>query len=397
MYSMRTCHTAIIGGGAAGITAAISAERSGADALICERMPHLGKKILASGGGRCNLLNDDLNESHYNPSSRNLVKETFRKFGKERILDFFDKLGLVVYSEEGRIFPVTNQAASVMRVMEIELERLRVPVEYNFEAFAIQSSDGLFTVTAKDNRRITCKKIVIAGGGKSYPALGSDGSCYRLAAKLGHGIVEPVPSCVPLVVKDGICHLLQGQKIYAKTRCIINGKTACEASGDFLFTKYGLSGTAILDISEDVSIAINRHRTKDATVSADIVPFLEHGELSRRLKERMDKGVAAEDLLAGILPNKFKVLSRDLIRLKSKDKMAASLKDMRFEVSGTRGWNEAEFTAGGIDISEVNRETLESNLQRGVYFAGEILDVQGKRGGYNLAWAWASGFLAGQS
>ena len=386
---------AIIGGGAAGISSAIGARRQGASVTLCERMGRLGKKILASGNGRCNLLNDELNESYYNPAAEGLVRSVFSRFGKADILDFFKGLGLEVYSENGRVFPVTNQSSSVLKVLEMEIKRLSMGIELNFEAVDISGSGNGFIVKSKSGKTIECGDLIIACGGKTYPAFGSDGSAYRLARRFGHSIIEPVPSAVPIVITDSLCHLLQGQKIFADTKCIIDGAARGEASGDVLFTKYGLSGTSILDISEEVSIAINRRRSNDVVVSVDMVPFMSPVELKNELARRINVFIAGEDFLSGILPNKFNAALKNDLEKHDIGQMVNILKDRRFKITGTRGWNEAEFTSGGIDLKEVREGSLESRIKKGVYFAGEILDVEGKRGGYNLAWAWASGFVAG--
>ena len=391
----REFDVAVLGGGAAGIVAAISAKRSGRSVVICERMPRLGKKILASGNGRCNLLNENLSASFYNPQARPLVNSIFSKFGKDAILDFFRSLGLQTYSESGRIFPVTNQSSSVLKVLEIELKRLPIPVELNFEAAAIVHTKSDFILTAKSGHKISCKALIIASGGKSYPALGSDGSCYKLIEKFGHKIIDPVPSAVPLTVKDPLCHVLQGQKIFALAKAVIGGKVSAEARGEALFTKYGLSGTAILDIAGDISIAINRTVRKDAAVVLDMAPFIDEMMLKAELEKRLKSGLSSEELIAGILPNKFGHALEGLLKTKNADAISKEIKDKEFIVTGTRGWNEADFTAGGVSTAEINEGTLGSKLKKGLYFAGEVLDVDACRGGYNLAWAWASGFTAG--
>ncbi|MCX5667298.1 MAG: aminoacetone oxidase family FAD-binding enzyme [Candidatus Omnitrophica bacterium] len=394
---MQKFKTVVIGGGAAGIVAAISAKRKGESVAICDRMARIGKKILASGNGRCNLLNEKLDESFYNPPARGLVRSIFEKFGKEDALSFFKELGLETYSEDGRIFPRTNQSSSVLKVLEMELNRLSVSIELNYEVNRVSYSQGLFTVTSKGGKTIECEKLIVAGGGKSYPALGSDGSCYKLAANMGHKIIEPVPAAVPIVLKDRLCHLLQGQKITARVKAIINQKTACESFGDLLLTNYGLSGTAILDVSEEISVAINRQKTSDVLISIDMVPFMDRAALRSEISKRIKNNWKPEDLLTGILPNKFYFVfeSKDLSI--DAEKIVNSVKGRLFKVVETKRWNEADFTSGGIDTKYVKEGTLESTVVKGLYFAGEILDVCGKRGGYNLAWAWASGYVAGSA
>ena len=391
----REFEVAVLGGGAAGIVASLSARRAGKSVVICERMPHVGKKILASGNGRCNLLNESLSDSFYNSGARPLVKSVFAKFSKADILNFFEGLGLHTYSEEGRIFPITNQSSSVLKVLEIALRRLSIPVEIDFEVTNISDTKSDFFLTSKSGRKISCGALIMASGGKSYPAFGSDGSAYKFAEQFGHKIVGPVPSAVPLVAKDPLCHALQGQKIFASAKAVVSGKIASEASGEVLFTKYGLSGTAILDISREVSIAVNRLGKKDVTMILDMAPFLDEMVLAAELARRLGSGFPAEELTAGILPNKFGPALGSFVNTKDAAALAKRLKSKEFSITGTRGWNEADFTAGGVSCEGVNAGTLGSKSKKGLYFAGEILDVDGCRGGYNLAWAWASGFVAG--
>ncbi len=394
---MEKYSTVVVGGGAAGICAAISQGQRGQSVVLCEKMPQLGKKILASGDGRCNLLNDNLGEEYYNATARKMVRSVFNQFGKLAILDFFHDLGLQFYSREGRIFPITNQASSVLRVLEMELKRLSVPTKFNFNCADLLFSSTGILVSSDTGQKIECQKVILAGGGKTYPAFGSDGSMYAIARQLGHTIIEPVPSAVPLVVKDRLCTLLQGMRIFASARSIIGGQKGGETRGELLFTRYGLSGTCILDISEEISIAMHRHRRTDVLVSVDLVPFMDKEQLKNELGRRREAKLPAEVVLAGILPNKFGPALESLFENNDLDTVVNSLKDKRFKVSGTRGWNEAEFTSGGVNVDELNPATLESKLRKGVYFAGEILDVNGKRGGYNLGWAWASGLVAGRT
>lgn len=389
--------TAIIGGGAAGICAAIQKGHRNEQVVICEKTNQLGKKILASGNGRCNLLNDDLSEKHYNSNAGELVKSVFARCGKAEIREFFKGLGLNVYSQDGRIFPVTNQATSVLSVLELELKRLAVPVEYNFNCAEITFTKDHITVIGGAGKKLECSKVILTGGGKSYPVLGSDGSTYEIAKHLGHTIIEPVPSAVPLVVKDKLCHYLQGQRINAAVKSVIDGKESRTFKGELLFTKYGLSGTCILDVSKSVSVALNRQRKTEVFLSVDLVPFMDKPQLKDELIKRKKAGFAPEDMLVGILPNKLSLAVKEVFDANNIDRTVDLLKAWRFPVAATKGWNEAEFTSGGIDVNEVNPQTLESKLHRGVYFAGEVLDVDGERGGYNLAWAWASGFVAGET
>ena len=392
---------AVVGGGAAGLVAAISAARRGDSVVICERMPRLGKKILVTGGGRCNLTNEDLGPEAFASGSPGLVAAVFGRFGKDAIRGFFKGLGLETWSEGRRVFPATNQASSVLKVLEMEAERLGVIAELGFEVTLIGHSGTSFSVEGGDGRRVEARSIILAGGGLSYPALGSNGSAYELAGRFGHRLVTPVPSAVPVVVKDPMCHFLQGQKVRAAAVALVGGKPAGRAEGEVLFTQYGLSGTAVLDVSESLSIAIHREGRADAALVLDLVPFLSEEALASEFRRRAKAGWPAGDLAAGILPDKFAPVISAMAtgpgggQGDAGGALAASLKAKRFAVSGTRGWNEAEFTSGGVDAREVDPRTLESKFRAGLFLAGEMLDVQGGRGGFNLAWAWASGHVAG--
>lgn len=396
----RRFDAAVVGGGAAGLAAAIAAARRGRSVAILDRMPRLGKKILITGGGRCNLSNDGLDPAAFTSLAPELVARVFARFGNPPIRRFFKELGLETVSEGGRVFPATNQAASVLKVLEIEVARRGITVELHCDVVGIEAMRESFVVQAGDGRKLEARSVILAGGGKSYPALGSNGSAYRLAQSFGHDIVLPVPSAVPLLVKDRLCHLLQGQKIRVRAQSLIDGLVRGTADGEVLFAPYGLSGTAILDISESLSLALHREAGRAAAVALDLVPFLRTDALAAELARRLRAGWEAADLLSGLLPEKFRALVDESLPREpaaAAAALAAALKNRRFAVQGTRGWNEAEFTAGGVDAREVDPATLESRFRKGLHLAGEILDVQGGRGGYNLAWAWASGHVAGEA
>jgi predicted Rossmann fold flavoprotein len=398
---------AVVGAGAAGLVAAVSGARRGASVVLLERLPRPGKKILATGGGRCNLLHEGLSAGSFSSTDPAVVASVLERFGAREIRGFFEGIGLRLQADEsGRVYPATNQAASVLRVLELEAERRGVTLETGFEVARILASGGGSAVAAADGRSVEARTVVLTGGGRSYPALGSNGSGHDLAASLGHRIVRPVPSAVPLVVKDPMCHFLQGLRLRARVTARIGGRPAASAEGELLFAQYGLSGTAVLDVSEGVSIALHRDGRKDVGLAVDLVPHMSEEELSGELAARLRAGWPERDLAAGILPERFALVLPRLLGEAAPAAergrgpaaaapLASTLKARDFTVQDTRGWNEAEFTSGGVDAREVAPRTLESKLRRGLYFAGEVLDVQGGRGGYNLAWAWASGFVAG--
>jgi len=390
---------AVIGAGAAGLAAAVSAGRRGLPVTIFERLPWIGKKLLATGGGRCNLLNDGLTASDFTSTEPRLVSSVLERFGAAEIRSLFEGLGLRLQSDEGgRVYPATNQAASVLKVLELETARLGIDLVTRFEVERIEAAEGGFGIAAADGRNFQARAVILAGGGRSYPALGSNGSAYDLAASFGHRIVPPVPSAVPLVAKSRLCHVLQGQRLRVRIEGRVGGRVLRRAEGELLFTPYGLSGTAALDVSEGLSIALNREDRKDASVVVDFLPFMPEKEVAAELGRRLSLGWAPRDLGTGLLPEKLCRVLPEIMAEATRDmagRLAARLKAWEFPVQGTRGWNEAEFTSGGVDAREVKLGTLESRLKPGLYFAGEVLDVQGGRGGFNLSWAWASGSVAG--
>jgi hypothetical protein len=392
----------VVGGGAAGLTAAIAAARSGAAVRVVERLPRPGKKILVTGGGRCNLSHSPLPAAAFSSTRPELVRSILERAGGEAILSFFRGLGLRLRVEDGRVYPVTNQAATVLRLLEREAGSLGIAVETGWEAASLKADGAGFAISAADGKTARARAVVLAAGGKSYPALGSNGSGYDLARAFGHRIVAPVPSAVPLLVKDRLCHLLQGLKLGVRARALVDGREAASSDGDLLFTAYGLSGTAVLDVSEPLSVALNRGGPREAALAVDLVPFLSADELAAEIRGRMKSGWSEAELLSGLLPEKLAALAPSLVAASPAspearpERLARALKDRRFAVLGTRGWNEAEFTAGGVDAGEAVEGTLESKKKPGLFLAGEILDVQGPRGGYNLAWAWASGLVAGE-
>ena len=239
------------------------------------------------------------------------------------------------------------------------------------------------------------KHVVLSAGGKSYPVYGTDGSAYELAKHLGHTIVNTAPITVPLTSDDSWCKELTGQKILASVRYEVGTVTGHAVEHDLLFTDYGLSGLAVFDSSDEIAISLHRSLDKDAWLLVDLIPFIHENELEKEMARRLRLNFPSDKLLIGLLPPKFSRVLLKTLETRNPKTISTALKNRRFHITGTRGWAEAEFTAGGISISEIQLKTLESKKCPGLFFAGEILDVNGKRGGFNLAWAWASGTVAG--
>lgn len=417
----------IIGGGAAGQMAAISAKRKNPElkVAILDRTFALGRKILVCGAGRCNITNINLDKSikdHYYSSNPEFPEKVLKQFGYQDILKFFDDLGIELYVERktniGKLFPITDSAKTVTALLEDELARLDIDIHLNTDVTKIKSQDHSFSIEANKlnqegkviaEENYGCENLIISAGGKTYPALGSNGSGYNLIEAFGHNIIKPVPSALPLVSKNPLSHELQGVKMEIEVTSIINNKEIKTRTDDVMFTQYGFSGPAILNISREISIHINREEKTGAQIKLNFFPGKSPSEvtdfLSNRWKKRPDQTL--EKSLFGIFPNKIPAALLKVINVNKdtqvseltnsqKDSLIELLTNFTAGISATRGWNEAEFTAGGLDTTEIDNQTLESKKIKGLYFCGEILDVDGDVGGFNLSWAWASGFVAGK-
>jgi hypothetical protein len=407
----------VIGGGAAGLMAAISAKKHHPDfsVLLLEKSFALGRKVLVSGAGRCNLTNKNLAEdplAHFHSTNEKLINNVFKLFSYKKIIQFFEDLGLPLVPDRkgdaGKIFPASDSARSVVGLLTDELRTLGVEVRLESEVESLVKKEQ-FQIKIKNSEKITSRFLILTTGGRTYPALGSDGAGYDWLKSFGHKIVEPIPAAVALEAKNPLSQALQGVKLPAEVAVLVNGKIESQSVGDVLFTKYGLSGSAILAVSRAASVLFNRDKQKLVTIKLNFFPGKHEKAAAADLKEifAAHPRRPIEKVLMGFFPPKFpaallRVLGLDPAK-QARDlsgKEFARLIDalMKFEVlaTATRGWNEAEFTAGGVDAREIDEETLESKKVNGLYFAGEIIDVDGDIGGYNLSWAWSSGLVAGK-
>jgi predicted Rossmann fold flavoprotein len=405
----------IIGGGPSGMMAALSVRRRHPEysVLIIDRTFELGRKLLVTGAGRGNITNINLlhdPEKLYH-GDQQFIQSVFTQFPYNDILKFFDGLGVPLYEEKktnkGKMFPVINHAKTIRDLIVDEVAQEKVTVIVNTTVTTICRSDGQWKISAADIRFLS-KYLIISTGGRTYPSLGSDGTGYDLLKSLGHTIISPVPSAVPLVSKNPLSHLLQGEKMTMQAEAVIDGKPVSRATGDVMFTQYGYSGPAVFDISRDISIRINREGKQDTKIRLHFFPGKTPDELTDELIRRFAKhpGFPVAHCLWGLLPQKVAGAVCAAAKLPI-DMVAKNIKDVHIklligiltsfeaDVTGTRGWNEAEFTAGGVDTHEMS-STLESKKVSRLYIAGELLDVDGPVGGYNLSWAWASGFVAGK-
>ncbi|NLZ81737.1 MAG: NAD(P)/FAD-dependent oxidoreductase [Clostridiales bacterium] len=398
-------HIVVIGGGAAGIMAAIIAKQQGGNVTIIEHTNRIGKKILATGNGRCNLTNLDQRAEFYRGTDPGFSQISLEKFGVKETLDFFYKLGLYVKDKNNYIYPYSEQATTVLNILKMELERLEIPVFYETEIKNIYKKENGFQLITTINEKTYCDSLILATGSKAAPSTGSDGSGYKLAIDLGHKLIEPVPALVQLSCSGDYFKNLKGIRTHGKISLYIDNKKIAEDTGELQLTDYGVSGIPVFQISRFASVAIREG--KEVRIALDFLPDLDKSNLLIKLEDPFFvKEKLTEEVIKGFLNHK---LSTSLIKeaklslhrkintltLKEKHTLVSTIKDFNVKVLDSKSFNQAQVCAGGISTDDIIPETMESKLVPNLYFAGEILDVDGACGGYNLQWAWTSGYLAG--
>ncbi|MDR2687045.1 MAG: aminoacetone oxidase family FAD-binding enzyme [Oscillospiraceae bacterium] len=394
-----TYDIAIVGAGASGLAAGIAAGRALAKGaggkntaptgrvLLLERMPRAGKKILATGNGRCNLGNRRALEHPYH--NRDFAAPALKQF--EGCEAFFDSLGLAVREDgEGRLYPRPNMAAGVLDALRFGAERAGCETRCGCPATSIEPAGRGFLI----NKEIFARRVIVAAGGCAAPAQGSDGSGFSLLRSLGHRIVEPRPALVQIKAKSPVLAMLKGMRVQAGIRVVRGSRVLREAAGEVLFAQDGLSGIAAMEAS--------REAAPGTAAVLDLLPEYSIDELTALLSRWQGclDGYSPAQLLAGLLPGR---VAQAVARTpcgpppSGAGGLAYACKNFAFEVTGTRGFAHAQVTAGGADVAQFEAGTMESRAVPGVYACGEALDVDGGCGGFNLQWAWASGVLAGQS
>lgn len=398
---------AVIGGGASGLMAAIVAARKGAEVTIYEKMNKVGKKILATGNGRCNYTNMNMSIDRYHGKNIKAAENILNFFNLDKTLNFFENLGINPYiGDLGKVYPSSLQSSSILDVLRYEAQRLKVEEVTDFEVIELRKSKGTFSIIGKDNA-YEADKVILAVGGKASPQLGTNGNGYELAKSFGHKIIEPFPALVQLKLKGKYFKRITGIRFDGVVKGFTDKKDIREDEGEILFTEYGISGPPILQISRKVIEELNKgHKVY---VSVDMFPNISKVNLYELLNSRFKKigYKSIEDGLIGFINKKmipvvlaeagFEDLNKKCEKLNKKEiyRIIDILKGWIFEVTGHNTWEQAQSTAGGVDMSEVNPKTLESAKIKGLYLSGELLDVDGDCGGFNLQWAWSSGYTAG--
>lgn len=395
----------IIGGGASGMMAAISAARQGADVTILEHMDRIGKKILSTGNGKCNYTNRKQGLRFYRGENPAFVLPALEQFGFEATIAFFKGLGIVPKERDGYFYPASGQASSVLDVLRMELRRLNVKVQTNCSVSSVRTSGKRFEIKA-GRELFLADKCIFACGGKAFPKSGSDGSAFCHIQKLGHTFVDVVPALVQMKAKQSFFKSLAGIRTDAVIRLFVDRTEVSKDRGELQFTKEGISGIPAFQVSRYAARAFAKK--KKVRASLDLAPDFTKEELKRELEERFFRQdqKTAEEALIGFFPKKLIpiLLKENGISLHeasavvSADKaegLSRYLKHMPLDLTETEGFDKAQACAGGVSTAEIHADTMESDVLSGIYFAGEVIDVDGMCGGYNLQWAWSSGYAAG--
>lgn len=395
---------AIIGAGASALLASIILAKRNFQVTVFEKNPKAGKKLLATGNGKCNITNKNLTMDHFFSTNRNFIKYPIETFGFKEFVNFCEDIGLnLTTNENGKTFPTSLQASSVVDVLYNEALFHDVKFHFNSVVEDINFKEKAHIVSG--GKIYPFDKIIVASGSIAMEKLGSSGSGYTFAEKFGHTIINPLPSLVQLTSNDKEIYPLSGVKTEANITLHLNNKPQKTLFGDILFTNYGVSGNTILDLSREVNMAILEGNKVDIIV--DIFPNIDKNKLLSILekKKKILGKKTKEFLLLSLVNNKLidfifkkakiahhKHLIDDLDK-KDLLNIAYSLKSIKISIDGSKGFENAEVVAGGICVDEVDSKTMESKKQKGLYFCGEVLDVDGACGGYNLHWAWASAFV----
>ncbi len=409
---MKKPRIIVIGGGPAGLMAAGQAAENGADTLLLEKQRKPGRKLCITGKGRCNITNiADVPDflAHFGKTGP-FLHQAFARFFNTDLLDFLKKQGLeIVIERGGRVFPASGKAADVLDVFLAWLERCGVKLRPDAPVSQLLIENKRVCGVVSRDRHYPCDAVILATGGASYPATGSTGDGYRLAQSAGHRLVPVRPALVPLETKGDATQKMAGLNLRnIKVRMHINGKKRKEAFGELVFTEFGVSGPVILTLSGEAVAALEKgHRI---VLSIDLKPALDEKKLDLRLlRDFKTRGQEPfSSFLRGLLPREMVPVCLELtgilperkvntISAKERRNLRTWLKDFKLDVTGHRPLAEAIVTAGGIDTREIDPRTMASRICKGLFIAGELLDIQGDTGGYNLQAAFSTGYLAGRS
>lgn len=402
----------VVGGGAAGMMAAVFAARNGQNVQLLEKNEKLGKKLFITGKGRCNITNAADIEDLFTAviSNPKFLYSGFYSFTNQQVIDFFEELGVKTKIERGeRVFPVSDHSSDVIAAFSRELKLLGVSVSLHTEVRELLcEQDKVCGVLLTNGKKMKADAVIVATGGISYPSTGSTGDGYRFAKETGHRVTELLPSLVPMEVRQWYAKELQGLSLRNIEIRITDGKKKLyEEFGEMLFTHYGVTGPVILSASSVVGKTL---RKKELTLHIDLKPALSEEQLDKRILREFDANHNKQykNSIDSLFPAKLKPIMIELsgiepekkvneITKEERQRLVHLIKDFTMTLTGLRSYNEAIITKGGVSVKEIDPGTMESKKMKGLYFVGEVLDLDAVTGGYNLQIAWSTGYLAGMN
>ena len=395
----------IIGGGASGVVAAIEASKKGNEVILFEKNDKLLKKLLLTGNGRCNFMHSEYHMSDYHSQCPNLIEEFICDKNIEDVRLFFEDLGILTREKDGNIYPVTNQAITIWDALVREVERCGVQVFYHTSITGIKKKRDQFLIQY-DDREIYCDKVIVASGSFAYPKTGSDGSFYKILKKMGHTIVDVVPALVQLESDFSYCKNWDGVRCDALLKLYEDGEEIAQEAGEVQFTDYGISGICTFNLSHFISRGL--HTGHSEVIKIDFVPFIEAiliPWLDRYSKRGHFNNIF--EMLGGVLNKKIvgillkcshirEDVSYDDLTNEEKLTLAKNMRSFPITITGTKDFSSSQVCNGGVMLDEVDPNTMESLLIPGLYIVGELLDLTGNCGGFNLTECWISGMIAGR-
>ena len=397
---MNNEKTIVIGAGASGLVVSILLARRGEKVILLEQSSKIGRKIHASGNGKCNISNRHIHPSFYHSHNPSFIEEVLKGYPYEVIERFFHSLGLpLIEKEDGRVFPLSLQASSVVELLLYEAENLGVRIHTQHPVHQIEKPQALFHIQTPQET-YTAKRVVLATGSIASPQLGGSNNGYALATQLGHTLISRHPTLVQLCSQEPWVKTCAGVKFLGVATLYVNGEATIEKKGDILFTKYGISGLAILDLSREASLHLANYNYCE--VSLDLLPQWSKEKLTQLLLSYLNPNSQkpltlwlqsfVNKKLAPIVlkASGCKVPSENGLTRKEINRIVHTLKHLKLSLSDTRGFEGAEVATGGVDTTEINPETMESKMVPNLFFTGELLDVDGDRGGFNFHFAWVS-------
>ena len=396
----------VIGAGASGLMAAITAARKGAQVTILEAMEKPARKLLMTGNGRCNLTNLDFSRKDcYRGGNPSFWQQVYAQFDEKKTMAFFEEMGLLLQKRGSGVYPLTDQASSVVDRLVLEVQKHHIKLKCKEKVQRIKRHPDHWQVFT-ETWHYEADTVILACGSRSVPATGSDGSGYELAKLAGHTIIPPLPALVPLKCREGFVKKLAGLRTRADITMYItdkngHGTEAYTESGELQWTEYGISGIVVFQLSRYAAYALQQG--SKVQVQIDCLPSVKEETLFELLEKKMSEE-SISDALTGIIPKKMIAVILELCKIKKASskpdaeklqEVCRTIKQLSVSVTGTRSFEQAQVCAGGVATDEICPATMESRKKNDLYLTGELLDVDGICGGYNLQWAWSTGYIAG--